>query len=130
MRHMSEIIIEAKAEDTRRQKIKVSLVGRDYTIIAPKAGLAISSSRAIVSKDPEIQMKAVTSFNHWIEVAFGEHAEEIFDRLDDQDDDLDLVHIQELQEAVMGQAAGNPTTSSPGSRASRRSTGPTSRVTR
>lgn len=127
---MSEIIIEAKAEDSRRQKIKVSLVGREYLITAPKAGLAISSGRALLSKDPEVQMKAVGSFNHWIERAFGEKAEEIFDRLDDDDDLLDLVHIQELQEQVMAQATGNPTTSSPGSRASRRSTGPTSRATR
>lgn len=128
---MSEIVIEATPEERKAPKpVPVTLVGVDYQITPPKAGMAIAAARFRNSTEEKDLAKMTDSFFDWIEQAFGKQTDAVFARLEDPNDPLDLPHLQKLQQALMERgAAPNPTTSSSGSQPSRRTGGRTSKAT-
>jgi len=129
------ITIDAAPAPKKVPTITVRLVGIEYQVAIPKAGSAIAMARPRDKSESveERGRKAVTGLFKWIDAAFGDAAEEVSERLEDPNDLLDFQHIQELQMALLeveAKKSGNPPTSSSASRASRRTTGRTSRATR
>lgn len=102
-----DIQIEAKP----RKTFAVELVGKEYTLTAPKSAfalrMAVKSKQAQTASDPSLLIEAV---DEWLEAALGpEQSQEVHDRIDDPNDDLDLEHINTLMEKVMEQTTGVPT---------------------
>lgn len=102
---MVEINIDAKPVEP----IHVNLVGKGYEITPPKAALAMrmATEAKLFADDPS---KMIEVLNAWIRRAFGDKAEKIQRRLDDEDDALDIFHIMELMEAVTEAQTTDPTT--------------------
>lgn len=102
---MSDITIKADPSKT----ITIELVDKQYDITPPKAALAmrLAVESKLYQDDPS---KMADVLNVWIKKAFGDKAEKIHKRLDDEDDLLDITHIMTLMEAVIEhQTGGNPT---------------------
>lgn len=101
-----DINIDAEPVDL----VHVNLVGKPYDIKPPKAALAmrLATEAKLFSDDPAKMMDVL---NAWIRRAFGDKAEKIQKRLDDEDDDLDIFHIMMLMEKIIEvQTDATPTT--------------------
>jgi hypothetical protein len=99
------IVIEAE----EAQKIGVTLVGEKYTITPPKAALAMkwATEAGELENDPGAVMAVLSQ---WIMAAFGKtNGRKVIARLNDPDDQLDIVHVSKLMEAAIEQQTGNPT---------------------
>lgn len=93
-----------------REKITVSLVGKNYMIKPPKGSMALQMARRAMAADddPEKTWEAIAQ---WITMAFGKkEGDAVTKRLNDPEDDLDIIHISELISKVAELATGNPTT--------------------
>lgn len=104
---MTDIVIVG----TPRTSVNVTLVGRQYRALRPKALVAIDFGNKLKNasgKDGDTLRELET----WIGEIFGRHeVEGIMHRLHDKEDDLDLPDIMELIKVLMAKATGNPPTS-------------------
>lgn len=100
------LVVSAKR--STRKAIKVHLVGEDYTIVPPKSSTMLKMALGAGDQaDPKAQWALL---ENWVLKAFGEdEGNLVLDRLEDEDDDLDVDHLEELIEAVMERATRNPT---------------------
>lgn len=91
--------------------IKIKLVGVTYEGRPPKAVALINLSEQ-VSKEGATPADMIKFLRRFLEFTFGKKdAGDIMKRLEDADDDLDIVHITNLMEALIERSAGkNPTT--------------------
>lgn len=113
---MADITISAEP----RKTFTVDLVGKTYTIRAPKgsAAIALASRANMTSKrgkggDAAEIEGMLSMLRDWSRAAFGvKVAEEVLARLDDPEDDLDFQHLSDLMAKVSEASTGNPTTSS------------------
>lgn len=93
--------------------IQVKLVGVEYQMPQPKSGSLIKLVRqAKAAEGSKDDVKMLDIMLEWIPAAFGrEQGAHISARLDDPGDRLDITHISELMETVIGTVGGeNPTT--------------------
>lgn len=113
---MADITISAEP----RKTFVVDLVGKTYTIRAPKgsAAIALASRANFTSKrgkggggDAAEIEGMLAMLRDWSRAAFGvKVAEEVLARLDDPEDDLDFQHLSDLMAKVSEASTGNPTT--------------------
>lgn len=101
------IVIEGAAIEP----IPVTLVGKDYVLTPPKAGVAMriaGQAKRLLDDDP---MQMITLVDEWAEKAFGKaEFKKVKARLEDPKDALDVQHIMSLMQAVIERQAGeNPT---------------------
>ena len=130
---MSEITIGGSAKAVAKAPlVKVKLVGVEYNVKQSKAGVLFGMGKYRNQQDdPEANREAMEKFFEWIDYTFEKQAPEVYDRLQDPADALDVTHLQDLQQALIEFAGRpNPTTSSSGSPASRKTGGRTSKATR
>jgi hypothetical protein len=100
-------MIEITAEPTR--SVRVKFVGVEYDVHVPKASLALRLARQAAEKNAD-GVRMIDALYIWADSAFGEKAEEIRARLDDPTDDLDIIHLTKLMEAMTEVASnGYPT---------------------
>jgi hypothetical protein len=103
-------------KSSARKPIIVDLVGSRYAVIPPKMRSAVrmfqqlQTAAAGTEENPDA---AFDQYDSWITKLFRERAPEVIARLDDEDDELDLVHINLLTQALMARAAGADPTGSP-----------------
>lgn len=90
------ITIDAKAVEP----IDIKLVGKPYTIQPPKAALAmrLAVESKLYADDPS---KMADILNVWMDKAFGDKADKVRKRIEDDDDLLDIMHIMALMEKVI-----------------------------
>ena len=93
-----------------RQPIVIELVGEQYAINPPKT-LAYMEFMDDGTPSAELTDKEAADRSHamifrWIDMAFGERADEVKGRLTDNDDSLDLDHINYLIDAIQKHLAG------------------------
>lgn len=89
--------------------VTVDLIGTEYVIPAPKTtvGLIIAERMQAANDDPKILM---AELKDWIEGTFGEkHVEEIWARLFDPKDPLDIPDVADLIRQL-SELGANPTT--------------------
>lgn len=100
----ARVTIAATPSDT----ISVDLVGERYEINPPKMFLALRIGVAAknAGNDMDAMLSALTT---WIEAAMGRQATEVLERLEDPDDDLDLMHIMRLMEKITEVQTSDPT---------------------
>lgn len=96
-------------EAATRESIPVDLVGKRYSLVPPKTTLAIQVAAAAQSAEDLPNM--MKSLEGWVVAAFGtKSGNAIVKRLYDPNDALDVDHIVQLVQGVMGMQTGNPTT--------------------
>lgn len=124
MRRMAQnnIVITSKVGPP----VVVELVGQNYHARAPKKALLLATMMKLKvgGDDP-------AGLDHLFDVILGkmfgkETGAKVKARMYAEDDDLDIDHIMELANKLMGVAAGNPTGSSSGSPTTPSGTGETS----
>lgn len=99
-----------------RQPVIIDLVGVKYAVIPPKMRTAVRMFADLqkaaegADENPEV---AFAQYDEWIAKLFRDRAPEVIARMEDDDDELDLVHINQLTQALMARAAGADPTSSP-----------------
>lgn len=105
------ISIQAKP----REKITADLVGVEYLISPPKGAFSLAlAERAQKSKAEGDSTSIWNDVQSWLKKAVGDkQTKAIQKRLDDDDDDLDIMHIVDLMEQVVEVTTDNPTSSSP-----------------
>lgn len=103
---MADITITAEP----RKRIHVDLVGVGYDIVVPKAGFAMAMAQRARSGDDDAALSTLNDINEWMRRAFRDRADEVFARLDDDDDDLDIQHITQLMQKSVEAGSDNPTT--------------------
>lgn len=95
-----------------REPITVDLVGMEYLLDPPKSTYAIKLARRAkeAGDDTDAQWGIIEG---WVTRAFGaKQGKKVLERLDDEDDDLDVPHIMNLIEQLAEVTTENPTTSS------------------
>ena len=93
-----------------RKSIDVELVGSTYTVRPPKSSVAVFLAQALRNADDDAE-KLLDGLSQWANVLFGRRTgEEVMERLDDPEDDLDIQDLVDLIQAVMEEGSGNPTT--------------------
>lgn len=109
MAETDEITISAEP----RRAIKLTLVGKEYSLKAPKGSSAIVIAKQMAGiKETDDPEKILRGLKDWLTLAVGRtESTAIMKRLDDPEDDLDLVHLTELMKQVTERTVpGNPTT--------------------
>lgn len=103
------IVIEAEP----RESLTIDLVGVEYVIEPPKGAFALKLARQVKdleaagSSDVAAQWSVVEG---WVTRAFGpKQSKKVLARIDDDDDDLDIVHIMTLMQKIAELATENPT---------------------
>lgn len=92
-----------------REVIPVELVGEVYEVSTPKTVLAIRVAKA--AQDAKDMSSLMDSLNDWVVAAFGpKSGAKVMARMEDPEDDLDMMHIVQLVQALMARTTGNPTT--------------------
>lgn len=105
---MADSIIEIDAEP--RTAIQVKLVGTMYEVFPPKENFTMRlAATSEELKDNPLRLREL--LDGWIDVAFGERADTIRDRLNDNADALDVTHVMKMIEKLVEVQTGNPTTS-------------------
>ncbi|QBI98117.1 hypothetical protein SEA_FIREMAN_34 [Microbacterium phage Fireman] len=106
-------IIDIEDED---EPIPVRLVGVDYTAHRPKAMLAVRLGERIQQVNMESIEEVVEQFGSFLRLTFGsETAQAILDRLEDEDDRLDVIHLLKFVERITEVVTNRPPTSPPAS---------------
>lgn len=100
------ITIDAKPVEP----IEVSLVGKDYKIVPPKASALMAMTEGMKDKDEDdMGMEDIKKF---VDILFEKKdVNPVMKRLADSSDLLDIQHIMTLMEQVMEAVQENPTTS-------------------
>lgn len=110
---MADLTITAEP----RKTLTVDLVGVTYTIRAPKGATALALAKRFGQKSKGKGSSQIddtlTALRDWSRSAFGvKTSDEVFARLDDPEDDLDISHLSDLMAKVTEATTGDPTTSS------------------
>lgn len=93
-----------------REPLLIELVGEKYTIKPPKVALSLKLGVTAKQMEQSGDVAAMNEALHeWVKKAFGDKAQSVWDRMDDEDDDLDIPHIMKLMQAVSEHVTGNPT---------------------
>lgn len=107
-------VIEVAASESGSKTIPVKLVGKSYRVKRPKAALTMRMALIQDLDGDDVSgedMKTMVQIlNQWIDQAFGTKAQEIQDRMQDGDDDLDMHHIMELMGKMAEAGSANPPT--------------------
>jgi len=106
LRIMADINITAAPE----KWFPATVVGTDYRVKAPKKALALALMMRLknAGENPELMGQAIDVMTAKM---FGkEVAPSIKDRLNDEDDDLDIDHLMALMNALIEKVSGDPTT--------------------
>lgn len=96
-----------------RNTIPIKLVGKTYEVKPPKTFTSLRLGKTLQNlgddQDPDEMIEALES---WIRSIFSEDdADAVMYRLNEDDqDDLDIMHIVQLMNRLMEQTTGNPTT--------------------
>lgn len=90
-------------------ELTVNLLGTEYTIVPPKAAMAINVAM-LASQEGSDAMQVIQALYRWLDKAFGQNSEAVKERLMSEDDELDLGHIVNLIKGVIEKQTGNPTT--------------------
>jgi hypothetical protein len=99
--------IDIQAEP--RAKIPVNLVGQTYQVKPPKMSVLAVVAKA-AAKGTEDAEAMITHVATLVKLMFGKDvAPTVLARLEDEDDDLDYLHIMKCAEAVMEEQTGDPT---------------------
>ncbi|QDH93086.1 hypothetical protein QDA02_gp79 [Microbacterium phage Margaery] len=107
---MKSITIDAEP----REQVTVHLVGKPYLLTPPKGalGLTLAKRAQEAEKSQDIEM-IWGEIMGWLTMAVGEtQAKAIQARLDDNDDDLDLIHVITVMEKVVEAVTELPSSSS------------------
>lgn len=92
-----------------REKLTVSIAGKEYLGTAPKAsyGLALAEQGESSQNDPKAMVAMV---QEWLQVVFGEKVgAALWMRTTDPDDELDIPDLMELMEKITEATTGDPT---------------------
>lgn len=100
------IVIDAEPVEP----LEVTLVGKEYKVVPPKASSLMAISDQAKGKDEnDMGMDDIQAF---VEALFQKKdVAPVMKRLRDQKDLLDVDHVMTLMEKVMEEVQGNPTTS-------------------
>lgn len=94
-----------------KKAVIVDLVEQRYTIKPPKSAMAVKlavRAKQAGDDDPGAVMAAISE---WVNIAFGAKAAPgVMERLEDPDDDLDIIHVMNLIEALVEVGAPTPPT--------------------
>jgi hypothetical protein len=99
---------------SQRTPLLVELVGVKYWVIPPKMRSAIrmfAGLQQATSADSSDEA-SLTQYDTWISKIFRDQAPGVIARLDDDNDDLDLVHINQLTQQLIERATGGDPTMS------------------
>lgn len=103
------IVIEAEP----RESLTVSLVGVDYVIDPPKGSYALKLARRAKELGGGDVDASWGMVEDWVKRAFGaKQSKKVLARIMDDDDDLDIIHIMKLIEAIAEAATSDPSSSS------------------
>lgn len=107
---MKSITIDAQP----REQITVHLVGKPYLLTPPKGSLGITLAKKATAAQESGDIEAIWGeIMGWLTMAVGKtQADAIQERLDDNDDDLDLIHVIEVMEKVIEAVTEHPSSSS------------------
>lgn len=107
---MKSITIDAQP----REQITVHLVGKPYLLTPPKGALGLTLAKRATAAQASGDMDMIWGeIMGWVTMAVGEtQATAIQKRLDDNEDDLDIVHIIDLMEKVIEAVTELPSSSS------------------
>lgn len=110
MASMKSITIDAEP----REQITVNLVGKPYLLTPPKGALGLTLAERAQEAQASGDVKAIWGeVMGWLTTAVGKkQARAIQERLDDPDDDLDIIHVITVMEKVVEAVTKNPTSSS------------------
>jgi hypothetical protein len=91
------------------EPITVNLIGHAYVAHPPKTLLAMKLAEGMDgSSDPTFILGRLRKY---LDLTFGKkEAGKIMDRLEDQEDELDVRHIMQLMEKITEVTTGTPTT--------------------
>lgn len=90
--------------------VKVNLVGKVYSVTPPKSAAAMRLASLASDRDSDPD-ETFAALDKWIDHAFGAKAEEIRERMyEDDDDPLDFGHIMALMQKLVEMTSGLPTT--------------------
>ena len=99
-----------------RKPVIVDLVGVRYAVTPPKMRSAVKMFQQLQTAAADAEENPTAAFEQhdaWIRRLFRERADEVIARMEDEDDELDMVHINQLTQALMERAAGADPTTSP-----------------
>ena len=99
-----------------RKPVIVDLVGVRYAVTPPKMRSAVKMFQQLQTAAADAEENPTAAFEQhdaWIGRLFRERADEVIARMEDEDDELDMVHINQLTQALMERAAGADPTTSP-----------------
>lgn len=124
-----EVGVNLEGDDTPEMETITLAGGEEYEFYFPKVGAILSKMRRAGVESKNDEEKGERYFDlqmRWLERGFGEETwEEITDRLEDEDDDLEQKHLSEAFRLLLRAASGGrPTTSSNGSSRSRSASKP------
>lgn len=104
--------IEITAEP--REQITVNLVGVEYLMTPPKGSLGLDLAKRAKELEGSGDVAAIWGeVEAWLKVAAGKKQfAKIQERLSDADDDLDIIHIIRVMEAMVEAVTDTPTSSS------------------
>lgn len=107
---MKSITIDAEP----REQITVHLVGKPYLLTPPKGSLGLKLAERATAANESGDVKAIWGeVMDWVTKAVGpKQAADIQSRLDDPDDDLDIIHVVTVMEKVVEAVTSNPSSSS------------------
>jgi hypothetical protein len=97
-----------------REQITVHLVGKPYLLTPPKAALGITLAKKATAAQASGDIDSIWGeIMGWLTMAVGQkQATDIQARLDDNDDDLDVIHVIEVMEKVIEAVTDSPSSSS------------------
>lgn len=104
MSNTKRIVIDVEP----RSPLTVSLGGEEYLVTPPKStiALALAARAQSAGSDPQ---KVREELDNWVRIAFGrKQAAKVAERLDDDEDDLDLPHIMDLMQKVAEATTSDP----------------------
>ncbi|UDL16226.1 hypothetical protein SEA_KOZIE_30 [Microbacterium phage Kozie] len=107
---MKSITIDAEP----REQITVHLVGKPYLLTPPKGALGLQLAERAQAANATGDVKAIWGeVMDWVTKAVGsKQAADIQARLDDPEDDLDVIHVVTVMEKVVEAVTSNPSSSS------------------
>jgi hypothetical protein len=123
-----EVEVDLKDDAPEMETIRLA-GGEEYEFFFPKVGALLSRLRRAGQESKTDEEKGEKYFElqmSWLERGFGEDVwEEITDRLEDEDDNLEQGHLTQAFRLLLKAASGGrPTTSSNGSSRSRSASKP------
>lgn len=101
------IVIEAEP----RESITIDLVGVEYVVQPPKGAYGLKLARQAKALEGDADVEAQWAVvEGWVQKAFGlKQSKKVLTRIEDDDDELDIVHIMTLIGKIAEYTTANPT---------------------